>query len=77
MVGASVTSDVISRGVIVPVRRSRGKSPEGEGPLLRDRRISVRDAPALDTPYARLFAEINPRYADGYTLLILVPHRST
>jgi hypothetical protein len=37
----------------------------------------VRDAPALDTPYARLFAEINPRYADGYTLLIPVPRRST
>jgi hypothetical protein len=46
---------------------------EADGPLLRDRRISVRDAPALDTPYARFFAEVNPRYADGYALLILVP----
>ena len=44
-----------------------------DGPLLRDRRISVRNAPVLDTPYARFYLGVNPRFADGYGLLVLVP----
>ena len=44
-----------------------------EGPLLRERRISVRNAPVLDTPYARFYLAVNPRFADGYGLLVLVP----
>jgi hypothetical protein len=59
--------------LVVALENQVDRFGEAEGPLLRDRRISVRDAPALDTPYARFFAEINPRYADGYALLILVP----
>jgi hypothetical protein len=44
-----------------------------DGPLLRERRISVRDAPVLDTPYSRFYLTVNPRFADGYGLLVLVP----
>ncbi|GIJ61799.1 hypothetical protein [Virgisporangium aurantiacum] len=43
------------------------------GPLLRERRISVRDAPVLDTPYARFYVAVNPRFAEGCGLLVLVP----
>jgi hypothetical protein len=44
-----------------------------EGPLLRERRISVRDAPVFDTPYARFYLAANPRFGEGYGLLVLVP----
>jgi hypothetical protein len=44
-----------------------------DGPLLRERRISVRNAPVLDTPYARFYLAVNPRFAEGYGLLVLVP----
>jgi hypothetical protein len=32
---------------------------------LRERRISVRNAPVLDTPYARFYVAANPRFAEG------------
>jgi hypothetical protein len=46
---------------------------ESDGPLLRERRISVHDAPVFDTPYARFYQAVNPRFAEGYGLLVLVP----
>jgi hypothetical protein len=48
-------------------------SGRSDVPLLCERRIRVRDAPVLDTPHSRFHLAANPRFAEGYGLLVLVP----